>query len=294
MSARIISAFPACGKTTYYKEWSKYSPENVWRTRNNGEDAYDESGNPMGFKILDSDSSEFSWVKDENGSNTSIRNPEFPQNYIDHIKEKMQSEFIIFVSSHDVVREALKQNNIPYDIFYPRKDQKEEWINRFRKRGNDEKFISFISDNWDKFIDDIEKDDYPTKHVLHNDLYGDHRYINSVTVNELFECLCYAKNEQEGSSTTKKIRGWDDLDGLENEHFKITVDRASCNGHIECKTDWAKHKYPWGYLSTHTFYPDSYKFSEEMLRERGFDVEFICDESDEFIPIKEGCEQNEG
>ena len=161
MSARIISAFPACGKTTYYKEWSKYSPENVWRTRNNGEDAYDESGNPVGFKILDSDSSEFSWVKDENGNNTSIRNPEFPQNYIDHIKEKMQSEFIIFVSSHDVVREALKQNNIPYDIFYPRKDQKEEWINRFRKRGDDEKFISFISDNWDKFIDDIEKDDYP-------------------------------------------------------------------------------------------------------------------------------------
>ena len=110
---------------------------------------------------------------------------------------------------------------------------KEEWINRFRKRGNDEKFISFISDNWDKFIDDIEKDDYPTKHVLHDDLYGDHRYINSVTVSELFECLCYAKNEQEGSSATKKIRGWDDLDGLESEHFKITVDRASCNGHIE-------------------------------------------------------------
>ncbi len=31
-----------------------------------------------------------------------------------------------------------------------------------------------------------------------------------------------------------------------------------------------------------------------MLRERGFDVELVCDESDEFIPIKEGCDQNEG
>ena len=141
----------------------------------------------------------------------------------------MQSEFIIFVSSHDVVREALKQNNIPYDIFYPRKDQKEEWINRFRKRGNDEKFISFISDNWDKFIDDIEKDDYPTKHVLHDGSYGDYRYINSVTINELFECFNYQETE-EGSSATKKIRGWDDLDGLENEHFKITVDIASSYG----------------------------------------------------------------
>ena len=25
MTAKIISAFPACGKTTYYKKWSQYS-----------------------------------------------------------------------------------------------------------------------------------------------------------------------------------------------------------------------------------------------------------------------------
>ena len=181
MSAKIISAFPACGKTTYYKKWSQYSLENVWRIRNNGEQAYNNLGLPCGQKILDSDSSEFSWVKDEYGNNTSVRNPKFPQNYIDHIKEKMLTEDIIFVSSHEVVRDALKQNDIPYHIFYPKKEQKERWVCRFRERGNDEKFISFISDNWDKFIDGIENDDYPIKHELRDD-WTNYEYINSTTI----------------------------------------------------------------------------------------------------------------
>ena len=181
MSAKIISAFPACGKTTYYKKWSQYSLENVWRIRNNGEQAYNNLGLPCGQKILDSDSSEFSWVKDEYGNNTSVRNPKFPQNYIDHIKEKMLTEDIIFVSSHEVVRDALKQHGIPYHIFYPKKEQKERWICRFRERGNDEKFISFISDNWDKFIDGIENDDYPIKHELRDD-WTNYEYINTTTI----------------------------------------------------------------------------------------------------------------
>ena len=181
MSAKIISAFPACGKTTYYKKWSQYSPENVWRIRNNGEQAYNNLGLPCGQKILDSDSSEFSWVKDEYGNNTSVRNPKFPQNYIDHIKEKMLTEDIIFVSSHEVVRDALKQSGIPYHIFYPKKEQKERWVCRFRERGNDEKFISFISDNWDKFIDDIENDYYPIKHELRDD-WTNYEYINTTTI----------------------------------------------------------------------------------------------------------------
>ena len=167
--AKVISAFPACGKTTYYKMWSQYSLENVWRKDKNGEQAYREDGSIVGEKIIDSDSSNFSWVKDEHGNNTNVRNPEFPQNYINHIKEKMETEDVIFVSSHEVVRKALEENGIEYHIFYPRKDQKEEWIRRFKERGNDERFIEFISTNWDNFIDDIENETYPIKHVLHKD-----------------------------------------------------------------------------------------------------------------------------
>mgnify|MGYP000294488544 CR=1 FL=1 len=50
---RIISAFPATGKSFYFKH--------------------------TGLEVLDSDSSLFSWSEPE------VRNPEFPQNYINHI-----------------------------------------------------------------------------------------------------------------------------------------------------------------------------------------------------------------
>jgi len=44
-------------------------------------------------------------------------------------------------------------------MVYPDKSMKDEWIRRFRERGNDEGFIKFISDNWDSFIDKIESEE---------------------------------------------------------------------------------------------------------------------------------------
>lgn len=139
-TTKVISAFPACGKSYSYK-----NRQNLFQG------------------ILDSDSSEFSWVKDENGNNTKERNPNFPNNYIQHIKDNIGKVEIIFVSSHDVVRKALKDNNIAYTLVYPDKSLKQEWIRRFNERGNDEKFIDFISKNWDNFIDDMDKESFPTK-----------------------------------------------------------------------------------------------------------------------------------
>ena len=126
---RVISAFPACGKTHYCEN-------------NNTED----------FVILDSDSSEFSWVKDEDGNNTDVRNPDFPDNYLEHIKSKLGSADIIFVSSHSAVLDALDEANIIYSIVTPYADMKEVWIERFKERGNDEKFIEFLSNNFEEFV----------------------------------------------------------------------------------------------------------------------------------------------
>ena len=175
--AIVISAFPACGKSTYYREWSQYSRDNVWRKGNNGEQVLNNIGLPCGKKILDSDSSEFSWIKDEYGNNTDVRNPNFPNNYINYIKKHLKSEDIIFVSSHDNVRKALEKNNIEYYLVYPDKCLLDKWIYRMNKRGNDEKFIKFITSNWDKFIDDIEAETFPTKIKLEDD-----SYYNAITV----------------------------------------------------------------------------------------------------------------
>lgn len=124
----IISAFPGTGKTYFHKNHPDIS--------------------------LDSDSSEFSWIIDKNGNK--IRNPKFPNNYINHIKENIGKYKFIFVSSHKEVRELLNLHCIFYYVVYPLIECKEEYIERYRFRGSDEKFIDLISNNWDNWIEELE------------------------------------------------------------------------------------------------------------------------------------------
>lgn len=137
---KIISAFPGCGKTYCY---NKYLGSDII--------------------ILDSDSSNFSWVKDRNGNNTETRNPDFPENYIKHIQENIGKADIIFVSSHDEVRKALEEDNIEYLLVYPYPDKecKNDFIDRYKKRDSPKSFIDFISENYEKFIYDMRTESFP-------------------------------------------------------------------------------------------------------------------------------------
>lgn len=153
MPAKIISAFPGCGKTTFWKKYSMY-----YKVNRNLEGKF-----YIGSKILDSDSSLFSWIYDDNGK-TNERNPDFPNNYIKHIKDNIKNEDIIFISSHKVVRDALRENNIPYYLIYPTIDMKDEWIKRFIKRGNGHEFIDFQRTHYEEFIKEMEQETFP-KHI---------------------------------------------------------------------------------------------------------------------------------
>lgn len=136
----VISAFPCCGKTT---------------ATNNLKDFYDFS---------DSDSSMFSWLDKEKG----IRNPDFPSNYIEHIKGLIGKKDIVFVSTHESVRRALEEANIGYCLVYPENtpENKTIWEKRMRERNNDQSFIDFILKNWDDMIDDMESETFPVHYVL--------------------------------------------------------------------------------------------------------------------------------
>jgi deoxyribodipyrimidine photolyase-like uncharacterized protein len=129
MRTKIISAFPGTGKSYYHNKYPDIT--------------------------LDSDSSNFSWVKDQNGNNTKERNPEFPQNYINHIKENIGKYKYIFVSSHKEVRDALLDNCIFFYIVYPSDSRKEEFIKRYRDRGNAEGFIKLVDENWENWMREI-------------------------------------------------------------------------------------------------------------------------------------------
>ena len=79
MKTIIISAFPGMGKSYTANHLSQY-------------------------KMLDLESSDYSWIKTNQGK---IRNPVFPQNYIKTIKNLIFQNLyqIIFIYSHKIVRQ---------------------------------------------------------------------------------------------------------------------------------------------------------------------------------------------
>lgn len=128
MKTVIISAFPGMGKTYY-------------------------CNNANGVIAADSDSSKFSWINNEDG--TRERNPEFPKNYIEHIKGLIGKVDFIFVSTHEDVRNALIENNIPFILVFPYSGLKSVYMNRYKDRGSDDKFISLLDENFDTWCDDL-------------------------------------------------------------------------------------------------------------------------------------------
>lgn len=143
---KIICGFPGIGKT-FFTTMAQRTNLNVW----------------------DSDSSSYSWLEAAEGK---IRNPEFPNNYMYHIKSLLDNQTIdyILVSTHTVVREALQKNGIEYLLVYPDKSLKQEYLERFYHRGSDINFIKFLDKNWDSFIKEME-DDPSTKRILSHDQY---------------------------------------------------------------------------------------------------------------------------
>ncbi len=161
-NTKVIAAFPACGKTYYFDRNEDYV-------------------------ILDSDSSKFSWMfrkrtKDElaeakkewdktphllsgdmyinriKDEEIKVRNPDFPNNYIEHIKENIGKADYIFVSTHEEVRKALTAARIDFALVFPERSLKAEWVGRCFLRGSGEKFCQLIADNWEYWLSQMEEE----------------------------------------------------------------------------------------------------------------------------------------
>jgi len=96
-------------------------------------------------------------VHSPNARKTKERNPSFPQNYIDHIKCKIESGKYdcIFVSSHASVREALEEAGVDFTIVYPEHSCKAEWVGRCfirDKRGESGCGAEAMYNNFDEWV----------------------------------------------------------------------------------------------------------------------------------------------
>ena len=140
MVAKIISAFPCCGKSYFAKTH-------------------------IDIHSLDLDSSFYSCI-DNHGSK--VRNPNFPDNYINDIKEYMENYDFIFVSSHISVRTALRNRNIPYILVYPDNtpDCFQEWKQRCYQSNKINLWDMFLGNCWSSLLHSCKGDNGAKKHYL--------------------------------------------------------------------------------------------------------------------------------
>lgn len=136
--SKIISAFPGIGKTILVQTNKDY---------------------------VDLESSDYKWldidktlpIEKRKGTAKTI-SPDFPNNYIKKINELTGMGFNVLISSHKEVREALQAQGVKYIVVLPSLDMKEEMINRYLGRGNQENFVNLLKANYEKFVEDLAMD----------------------------------------------------------------------------------------------------------------------------------------
>lgn len=136
---QVICGFPGVGKTTAYETLKE-----------------------KGVKVLDSDSSTFD-------------KKHFPDNYLNHIEEKISEGYTHLVSTHDTVREGLEQRNIRHVVVYPHEGLKSEYLKRYERRGSPESFIVLMEEKWDDFVESCKQ----SKADLHIEL-GPGQFLSDI------------------------------------------------------------------------------------------------------------------
>ena len=76
--------------------------------------------------------------------------------YADVIEHMDKNGYTVLVSSHRELREELLNRNINYFYVKPEKNLKEEYLERYKKRGNTKAFINQIKDNWDNYLKSLK------------------------------------------------------------------------------------------------------------------------------------------
>lgn len=163
----VVSAYPCCGKTYAFEHYQdKYSILDLdsdigkfgWMFRKRTKKELDAVKEAWELEphLLSGDGY-IDKIKDEE---IKVRNPNFPANYIEHIKENIGKVDFIFVSNHLIVREAMEEAGIRYCTVYPKKEMLNEWVGRMYRRGDNDYVIKLNIDHWEEFMNNITFEPY--------------------------------------------------------------------------------------------------------------------------------------
>ena len=101
--------------------------------------------------IQDLDSMDYHWIyedyvlhlpKEQRKRNLSRKpNPAWPNNYIHDILSFHEKGFITLIGGSDSIIDYLESNKIPHLICLPTLDQKQDYLARFKQRGNSKELL---------------------------------------------------------------------------------------------------------------------------------------------------------
>lgn len=130
--------------------------------------------------VIDLESSQYQWL---NASTKSVearkgqylaKNPDWPQNYIQAIKkhDAMPDVKAVLISAQPEILELLAKAEIHFITVTPNADEKATYVERYRQRGNSDKFVTSMSNHFTKFIRDMDNNPHADAHIkLHHGAY---------------------------------------------------------------------------------------------------------------------------
>ena len=83
------------------------------------------------------------------------KNPEWPDNYINKINELRKSYDLVLVFTDFELMEEFRKRHIPFILALPDKSRKQEFLNNFKNRGQDDDFCQKASQMWDKKLTEL-------------------------------------------------------------------------------------------------------------------------------------------
>lgn len=100
----------------------------------------------------DSDSSKFS------------RDRHWPVNYLHHL---LRLEGVALVSTHKEVREVLSVTmHTPFYLCYPDLSCKEEYLQRYERRGSPQAFIDLLDEQWEPWLISLQEEKEAEAHFV--------------------------------------------------------------------------------------------------------------------------------
>ena len=108
----------------------------------------------------------------EKGALYHLRNPLFPENYaVEILKAEQAYDFVLIPTNISVIRYLQEEFGRKILLCYPESNLREEYRERFVRRGNSESFLSLFVDGWDGFLEPVRENTAGIHILLKSGMY---------------------------------------------------------------------------------------------------------------------------